>query len=92
MCSEESSSKFNANISNEKVENIILDISNKSVSTNYCVTEIEMLFMDAANSTFGPENEIGIDPKQSCKPKFSDATLSKKTAYNKAKQQNKPKY
>ena len=54
--------------------------------------QIEELFIDAANSTFGPEYEIEIDCKKHHKNKYNKETLSKKTAYNKAKRQNKPKY
>ena len=92
MWSEDSSFKFNSNISDEKVDSIILDINNRSIPIHNCVNKIEELFYETANLTLGKEYEIEVDSKKSHKIKFSKETLAKKTLYNKAKRLNKPKY
>ena len=92
MWSDDSSSNFNDFISNDKVNRIILDINNNSIPVHTCVNDIEELFIDAANSTFGPEYIIEINSKRSCKPKFSQETIAKKNAYNIAKRRNKRRF
>ena len=92
MWSEDSSFKFNSNISDEKVDSIIMDINNRSIPIHNCVKKIEELFYETANLTLGKEYEIEVDSKKSHKIKFSKETLAKKTLYNKAKRLNKPKY
>ena len=89
MWSEDSSPLFNNNISKENLNQIMVDLNNKSIPINNCVSNIEKLFYDAANATFGPEYTVELNPKRSRKLKFSDETLAKKIAYKLAKKENK---
>ena len=77
MWSDDRSTTFNDNISHDKVNEIISDINNLSIPVHTCVNDIEHLFIDAANSTFGPEYVIELNSKRSCKPKFSKETCKK---------------
>ena len=92
MWSEDSRITFNDNISDDKLNTIMLDIYNNSIPVDTCVKNIEELFINAANSTFGPEYVIEVGPKRSCKPKFSKETIVKKNIYNIAKRRNKRKF
>ena len=85
MWSEDSSPLFNDNISNENLNQIMQDLNNKSIPINICVSNIEKLFYDAANATFGPEYTVELNSKRSRKLKFSNETLAKKNAYKLAK-------
>ena len=85
MWSEDSSPLFNDNISKENLNQIMVDLNNKSISINNCVSNIEKLFYDTANATFGPEYTVELNPKRPRKLKFSNETLAKKNAYKLAK-------
>ena len=61
------------------------DLNDKSIPINNCVNNIEKLFYDAANATFGPEYTVELNPNKNRKPKFSNETLAKKNAYKLAK-------
>ena len=39
------------------------DLYNEFIPINNCVNNIEKLFYDAANATFGPEYTIELNPK-----------------------------
>ena len=82
---------INDNISSENLDQIMQDLNDKSIPVNNCVDNIEKLFFDAANATFGPEYTVEINSKKPRKPKFSNETLVKKNAYKLAKKENKGK-
>ena len=64
MWSKDSSPLFNDNISSENLDQIMQDLKDKSIPINNCVNNIEKLFYDATNATFGPEYTVKLNPKK----------------------------
>ena len=62
MLSEDRSRLFNDNISSENLDQIMQDLNDKSTPINNCLNNIEKLFYDAANATFGPEYTVELNP------------------------------